>query len=86
MERGFRSYGHYWAEGAKLPALPASTITSRFVIAEGLEYLYAAKERGQGIIIALPHIGSWEWGGAYLHIARPHDDRGGRSLESARTL
>jgi phosphatidylinositol dimannoside acyltransferase len=67
VERGFRSYGHYWAEGAKLPALPRSTITSRFVIAEGVEYLYASKERGQGTIIALPHIGSWEWGGAYLH-------------------
>jgi KDO2-lipid IV(A) lauroyltransferase len=67
VERGFRSYGHYWAEGAKLPALSTSVITDRFTIAEGLEHLRAAKERGRGIIIALPHIGSWEWGGAYLH-------------------
>jgi lauroyl/myristoyl acyltransferase len=68
VERGFRNYGHYWAEGAKLPALSRSTISERFTIAEGVEHLYAAKERGQGIIIALPHIGSWEWGGAYLHL------------------
>ncbi|MFZ0768735.1 MAG: hypothetical protein WAM64_05890, partial [Acidimicrobiales bacterium] len=67
VERGFRSYGRYWAEGAKLPALSTSVITERFTIAEGLEHLLAAKERGKGIIIALPHIGSWEWGGAYLH-------------------
>lgn len=67
VERGFRSYAQYWAEGAKLPALPVSTITSRFVIAEGVEHLYASRERGRGTIIALPHIGSWEWGGAYLH-------------------
>jgi KDO2-lipid IV(A) lauroyltransferase len=68
VERGFRNYGHYWAEGAKLPALSSSTISKRFTIAEGAEHLYAAKERGKGIIIALPHIGSWEWGGAYLHL------------------
>ncbi len=24
VDRGFRSYGHYWAEGAKLPAIPTS--------------------------------------------------------------
>ncbi|MCU1363326.1 MAG: Phosphatidylinositol mannoside acyltransferase [Acidimicrobiaceae bacterium] len=67
VARGFRNYGHYWAEGAKLPALSVSTITERFAIAEGVEHLYAAKERGRGTIMALPHIGSWEWGGAYLH-------------------
>lgn len=41
-------------------------MSARFQIAEGLEHLVAAKERGQGLIIALPHIGSWEWGGAFL--------------------
>jgi lauroyl/myristoyl acyltransferase len=66
VDRGFRGYGQYWAEGAKLPALKKSTITGRFVIAEGQEHLTAAKEKGQGIIIALPHIGSWEWGGSFL--------------------
>ncbi len=66
VDRGFRGYGHYWAEGAKLPRIPKSTVSARFQIAEGLEHLVAAKERGQGLIIALPHIGSWEWGGAFL--------------------
>lgn len=66
IDRGFRGYGHYWAEGAKLPALKKSTVTQRFAIAEGLEHLEAAKARGQGIVIALPHIGSWEWGGSFL--------------------
>jgi phosphatidylinositol dimannoside acyltransferase len=66
VERGFAGYGQYWAEGAKLPALKKSTITDRFKIAEGLEHLLAAKERGRGIIVALPHIGSWEWGGSFL--------------------
>lgn len=66
VERGFRSYGQYWAEGAKLPAIQPARVYERFVVSEGLEHLYAAKERGKGLIIALPHIGSWEWGGSYL--------------------
>jgi len=66
VERGFASYGQYWAEGAKLPGLRSSTITDRFKIGEGLEYLLDAKARGKGIVIALPHIGSWEWGGSFL--------------------
>jgi len=67
VDRGFRGYGHYWAEGAKLPALSRSIVSERFQVAEGLEHLMAAKARGHGLIIALPHIGSWEWGGAFLN-------------------
>jgi len=66
VERGFESYGQYWAEGAKLPGIEPRKVFARFRIAEGLEYLYDAKAKGAGTIIALPHIGSWEWGGSYL--------------------
>jgi phosphatidylinositol dimannoside acyltransferase len=66
VRRAFRSYAQYWAESAKLPALAASTITSRFRIAEGLEHLEEAHARGAGVVIALPHVGSWEWGGAVI--------------------
>lgn len=67
VERGFRAYGQYWAEGAKLPGLNPAVINRRFTISEGLEHLEAAKARGQGLITALPHIGSWEWGGSFLN-------------------
>jgi KDO2-lipid IV(A) lauroyltransferase len=66
VARGFRSYGQYWAEGAKLPALAKSSVYERFTIAEGLEHLRVGKAKGRGVIIALPHIGSWEWGGSFL--------------------
>jgi len=66
VRRGFRSYGQYWAEGAKLPALKKPAIYERFIVAEGLEHLREAKERGRGVIVALPHVGSWEWGGSFL--------------------
>ncbi len=66
VKRGFANYAQYWAEGAKLPALSRQTIVSRFRIAEGLEYLEDAFAQGNGVVIALPHVGSWEWGGSYL--------------------
>jgi phosphatidylinositol dimannoside acyltransferase len=66
VRRAFSSYGRYWAEGAKLPALAPERVLERFVIAEGLEHLEAARDAGRGVIVALPHVGSWEWGGAYL--------------------
>ena len=65
--RGFASYGQYWAEGAKLPGIAPARVFARFRIGEGLEYLYDAKAHGRGTIIALPHVGSWEWGGSYLN-------------------
>jgi KDO2-lipid IV(A) lauroyltransferase len=67
VERGFESYGQYWAEGAKLPGIKPAHVFSRFRIGEGLEYLYDAKELGRGTVIALPHVGSWEWGGSFLN-------------------
>ena len=66
VDRALRGYGHYWAESAKLPAIDPATIVRRFTICEGLEYLHESKDRGRGTVLALPHIGSWEWGGAFL--------------------
>ncbi len=71
-DRAYESYGQYWAEGAKLPALTTESVTSRFRVSEGLEYLRGAKDLGRGVIVALPHVGSWEWGARYLgHIGLP---------------
>jgi KDO2-lipid IV(A) lauroyltransferase len=67
VERGFASYGQYWAEGAKLPALAQDVIDDRFAIAEGVEYLEAARAAKNGLVVALPHVGSWEWGGSFLN-------------------
>jgi KDO2-lipid IV(A) lauroyltransferase len=65
-KRAFASYGQYWAEGAKLPALSPERIRRHFVVGEGLEHLEAAYATGKGVIVALPHIGSWEWGGSVI--------------------
>jgi len=67
VDRGFVTYGQYWAEGAKLAGIEPQKVFDRFIIGEGLEYLTEAKAKGKGIVIALPHIGSWEWGGSFLN-------------------
>jgi lauroyl/myristoyl acyltransferase len=66
LHRSLRSYGRYWAEGAKLPAIAPTTVSGRLRVVEGEQHLRAAALTGQGVILALPHVGSWEWGGAFL--------------------
>ncbi len=66
VRRGLGSYAQYWVEGAKLTGLSLDEINGRFTICEGLEHLVAARALGRGVVIALPHVGSWEWGGAHL--------------------
>ena len=66
VERSFASYGQYWAETAKLTALSLEERQRRFVIGEGVEYLQDAYAKGQGVILAIPHTGSWDWGGSII--------------------
>jgi KDO2-lipid IV(A) lauroyltransferase len=66
LVRAMRSYGRYWAEGAKLPALEPGAVTQRLRIVEGEHHLRDAVLAGRGVLLALPHVGSWEWGGAFL--------------------
>jgi len=72
VNRNFRTYGRYWAEGATLANVRKSSLSSRLVIAEGEDVLRTALASGNGVVLALPHVGSWEWGGAFLaHIGLP---------------
>ncbi len=63
--QSFRSYARYWVEGARLPTTPRAEIESRFFV-QGFEHLEAGMAAGRGVIMVLPHIGSWEYGGAWL--------------------
>ncbi len=64
--RSFREYARYWVEGARLPGIDPDEVT-RHVVADGLHHLHdGVSPPGKGCILALPHIGSWEYGGAFL--------------------
>jgi phosphatidylinositol dimannoside acyltransferase len=64
--RTFDSYARYWSDGARLPYESEAGVRARFQLLQGHEYLRAAVERGRGVVMALPHVGSWEWGGYWL--------------------
>lgn len=60
--RVFASYGRYWAETfwVRPRRLPAVHATLRIT---GLERVEQAKRAGRGVIVALPHVGNWEFAG-----------------------
>jgi phosphatidylinositol dimannoside acyltransferase len=64
--RAFSNYAHYWLDGARLASLPPEVVLERFTVESGYEHLVDNMALGKGVVMALPHVGSWEWGGAWL--------------------
>jgi KDO2-lipid IV(A) lauroyltransferase len=62
---GVRSYLRYWCEVFQLPKLSREDIVSRMICTD--EYrLRDAVAAGDGMILALPHMGNWDHAGAWL--------------------
>lgn len=61
----FESYVHYWLESFRLPGTDAATIDAGFTV-DGYEHIDAGIDAGKGVILALPHLGGWEWAGFWL--------------------
>ena len=59
----FGSYGRYWLELFRLPDDARGTLE---IDIEGFDYITDGIERGSGVILALPHVGGWDFGGAWL--------------------
>lgn len=66
LRRAFRAYGRYWVEGARLATTAPEVIEARMTVGRGWDTFVAAMHSGRGVVLALPHVGSWEWGGAWL--------------------
>jgi lauroyl/myristoyl acyltransferase len=66
--RAFLNYAQYWLEGARLPAIDPEVVRARMSVPSGYEHLETAMAAGKGAILALPHLGRWEWGGAWLSL------------------
>jgi KDO2-lipid IV(A) lauroyltransferase len=64
--RAFRAYARYWVEGARLATIPPGEVCGQMMVERGMEHLVAGMARGKGVVMVLPHVGSWEWGGAWL--------------------
>ena len=63
--RVFASYADYWYRSLRLPAMDTAELGRRFSI-DGYRHLEEARTVGPGPILALPHLGTWEWAGLWL--------------------
>ncbi len=63
--QAFISYAKYWTDSAKMQSLTDYQIDAGFTV-EGFEHIEDAWAEGPGPILALPHLGGWEWAGRWL--------------------
>jgi phosphatidylinositol dimannoside acyltransferase len=65
VQQAFDSYARYYVESFRLPSLPSRVIDAGFT-SEGMHSINDAIKAGTGAILALPHLGGWEWAGRWL--------------------
>jgi phosphatidylinositol dimannoside acyltransferase len=65
VQQAFDSYARYYMESFRLPSMSAKTVARTFRI-DGWERVLQALEAGNGAILALPHLGGWEWAGRWM--------------------
>lgn len=61
----FESYARYYVESFRLTGLSARQVAASFDVEGYDEHLVPALDRGRGVILALPHLGGWEWAGRW---------------------
>lgn len=64
-DRAVANYARYWCEAFRLPACSPDEVRDGITV-HGWEYVEHSLARGQGTILALPHLGGWEWAGRWL--------------------
>jgi lauroyl/myristoyl acyltransferase len=61
----FDSYGRYFYELFRLPHESPAWVQAHFS-GRGTEHIAGALATGRGAVCALPHLGNWDFGGAWL--------------------
>jgi KDO2-lipid IV(A) lauroyltransferase len=67
----FESYARYYEESFRLPGTSAADLDAGFRT-EGFEHVDAALSAGTGAIMAMPHLGGWEWSGFWVTQVKGH--------------
>jgi lauroyl/myristoyl acyltransferase len=65
VQGAFDSYSRYWIESLRVPSLSPRTIAAGHRVT-GFSNVTEALALGNGVILALPHLGGWEWAGRWL--------------------
>jgi lauroyl/myristoyl acyltransferase len=65
VNQTFSYYGRYWLEFFRLQDASPEWIVTHCDI-DGFELIESALEAGRGVILALPHLGHWDFAGACL--------------------
>ncbi len=61
----FDNYARYYLESFRLPSVSARTVARHFSI-DGFEHVRNGLDAGRGVVVALPHLGGWEWAGRWI--------------------
>lgn len=64
-QRAFDSYLRYYAESFRLPSLSRRYVDRMFTV-DGYDNIEQGLDAGRGVILALPHLGGWEWAGRWM--------------------
>jgi KDO2-lipid IV(A) lauroyltransferase len=64
VRRAFASYARYWVESFRLPDTDQATLDAGMSW-QGLDEIDAALAQGKGALVALPHLGGWDFAGAW---------------------
>ncbi len=65
VQTAFDSYAKYYVESFRLPNLSARVVDREFT-RDGYHNITEALQGGNGVILALPHLGGWEWAGRWM--------------------
>lgn len=68
ITQAFDSYARYWMESFRLAKADRAKLEAGMSW-EGVAHVEAGFEAGNGVILALPHLGGWDFGGAWFATA-----------------
>ncbi len=66
VQAAFDSYTRYWVESFRLPSLTDAEIDAGQYTVGYDTHVLDGLAAGNGVILALPHLGGWEWAGRWL--------------------
>ncbi len=65
VRASFESYARYWFDSARLSGMDDTAVDTRFSH-QGYHHIQEAIDTGTAPILALPHLGGWEWAGTWM--------------------